>query len=129
VSDLKAIFPSFQSSLKRLEEVIAAEDTPFNRDAGIQRFEFTVELAWKCIQSFMKNQNIICRSPNECLKEAFQFGLMEDDPLWLEMLKDRNLTSHTYHEETALLVLKKVPIYLKKLQELGAAIEKESLPG
>lgn len=125
MSDVKTLFESFKTSLNRLDQVLKAEDTPFNRDAGIQRFEFTVELAWKCIQSFMRAQNITCRSPNECLKEAFQFGLLEDDPIWLEMMKDRNLTSHTYHEETALLVLKKVPSYLKKMEELRKALESE----
>ena len=123
---LPTLMQSFEASLTRLKEVLDAEDTPFNRDASIQRFEFTVELGWKCIQSFMQGQNISCRSPNECLKEAFKFELVEDDPIWLEMLKDRNLTSHTYQEATAMAVLKKVPGYLNKLMELKNALIKES---
>lgn len=72
-----------------------------NRDSAVKRFEFTVELAWKSIQMFLREQKIICRSPKESFKEAFKFGLIKDDPRWIEMIEDRNLTVHTYDENFA----------------------------
>lgn len=110
---MKEIFASFEKSLQRLREILKEEKTVANRDSAIKRFEFTVELAWKCVQKFLREQEIICRSPKECLKEAFKFGLIEDDPKWLEMMEDRNLTAHTYNETTAEEVYERLPNYLE----------------
>ena len=110
---MKEILVSFEKSLQRLEEILKEKETIANRDSAIKRFEFTVELAWKCVQKFLREQEIICRSPKECLKEAFKFGLIEDDPRWLEMFEDRNLTVHTYNETTAEEVYERLPNYLE----------------
>jgi nucleotidyltransferase substrate binding protein (TIGR01987 family) len=116
------LFLAFDSSVSRFREILAEEKTTVVRDAAIQRFEFCVELAWKCTQKFLREQNLMCRSPKECLKSAFEFGLIQDDPIWLEMLEDRNLTSHTYQEATANQVFERFPKYLKKLEELKTAL-------
>ena len=110
---MKEILASFERSLQRLEEILKEEETIANRDSAIKRFEFTVELAWKCVQKFLREQEIICRSPKECLKEAFKFGLIKDDPRWIEMLEDRNLTVHTYNEATAEEVYERLSNYLE----------------
>jgi nucleotidyltransferase substrate binding protein (TIGR01987 family) len=115
---MKEILVSFENSLERLREILEKEKTVANRDSAIKRFEFTVELAWKCIQKFLRGEGIICRSPKECLKEAFKFGLIDDDPQWLAMMEDRNLTVHTYDEETAEDVYNRLPGYLKYLDSL-----------
>ena len=109
---------SYGKSLERFAEVLKKEKTIENRDASIQRFEFTIELAWKAIQKFLRGQEIVCRSPKECLDEAFKFGLVEDDPRWPQMLEDRNLTSHTYDEEIAEQVHGHFSQYLPVLQSL-----------
>lgn len=87
-------------------------------EKSLERFEFTVELAWKAIQKFLREQKIICRSPKECLKEAFQFGLVKVDSRWLEMFEDRNLTVHTYDEKTADEIYNRLPNYLGILKLL-----------
>lgn len=115
---MKEILISFKNSLQRLREILDKEKTVANRDSAIKRFEFTVELAWKCIQKFLREEEIICRSPKECFKEAFKFGLIEDDPQWIAMLEDRNLTVHTYDEETAEDVYNRLPGYLKYFDSL-----------
>lgn len=121
---MKEIFFSFEKSLKRFEEILQKEKTVIHRDAAIQRFEFTVELAWKCVQKFFREQEIICRSPKECLKEAFRFGLIQDNPKWIEMLEDRNLTVHTYDEQTADEVYNRLSGYLGVLEALSQSLKK-----
>lgn len=115
---MKEIFDSFEKSLSRLEEILKEEKTVAHRDSAIKRFEFTVELVWKCVQRFLREQEIICRSPKECLKEAFKFGLIEDDSKWIEMFEDRNLTVHTYNEKTADEVYGRLSGYLGPLNSL-----------
>lgn len=109
---MKELFDSFEKSVQRFEEILKEEKSIKNRDSAIKRFEFTIELAWKCVQKFLREQEIICRSPKECLKEAFKFGLVEDDPRWIEALEDRNLTVYTYDESTADDVYSRLPNYL-----------------
>jgi len=40
----------FERALSRLEEALAKPEDPIVRDASIQRFEFTFEMAWKALQ-------------------------------------------------------------------------------
>ena len=41
-------------------------------------------------------------SPKTVLKEAYGAKLIEDEDLWLNMLKDINTTTHTYNEKLAI---------------------------
>ena len=118
------IILSFKNSLERLGEALDAKYSAMVRDASIKRFEFSVELGWKSVQKFLRSQDVLCNSPKSCLKEAFKFGLVNDDPLWLRMMDDRNLTAHTYNEETAEQIYKNLPLYLPLLKGLLDNIEK-----
>lgn len=122
---MKEIIESFDLSLKRLEEVILEEESIIVRDAAIQRFEFTMELSWKSVQKFLRTEAIICRSPKQCLKDAFSFGLIEDDKKWIQMIEDRNLTAHTYNEETAQEVFKRLPLYLPLFRQLFRSLQEK----
>ena len=121
---MNEVFDSFKKSLQRLDEVLKAEKTVINRDAAIQRFEFTVELAWKSIQQFLRSQKIICRSPKECLQESFKFGLVNDDSLWIKMIDDRNLTAHTYNEALAEEIYDRLPNYLPLFDSLKIKLQR-----
>jgi nucleotidyltransferase substrate binding protein (TIGR01987 family) len=122
---MKPIIESFAESLKRLEEVLDMPLTMVVRDATIQRFEFTVELAWKSLQKFLREEEIVCRSPKECFKEGFKFGLIEDNPLWIQMMEDRNLTAHTYNEITAVEIFGRIPNYLPLFKALREKLTAE----
>ena len=72
------------------------------RDGTIQRFEFCTELAWKTMREYLLDQGYTnINSPKEVIKQAFAFGMIEDNGTWVELLNDRNLTSHVYDETTA----------------------------
>ncbi|MGB0721916.1 MAG: HI0074 family nucleotidyltransferase substrate-binding subunit [Gammaproteobacteria bacterium] len=88
-------------ALARFQEALAEPETDMNRDATIQRFEFTVELAWKSIQIALRSEGSDCASPKACLRAAFKQGWLDDEGLWLAMLEDRNRASHSYDEKFA----------------------------
>lgn len=119
------IFDSLSKSIERLKDILKEEKTIANRDSAIQRFEFTSELSWKMMQKFLRENGIVCRSPKICLEESFKYGLIEDDKRWIEMLKDRNLTSHTYDEETAEAVYERLPGYMELFENFKQKMEKE----
>ncbi|MCK5784937.1 MAG: nucleotidyltransferase substrate binding protein [Candidatus Sabulitectum sp.] len=68
----------------------------------IKSFEYTFELAWKTLKDFLEysGQTDIYGS-RSAIQKAFQLDLIEDGQGWMEMLKSRNKTSHTYNEKTA----------------------------
>lgn len=72
------------------------------RDSIIQRFEFVTELSWKLMKKYL-DENLVLEvySPRSVIKESYKQNLIENGELWLDILEDRNLTSHTYDENTA----------------------------
>lgn len=72
------------------------------RDSIIQRFEFATELSWKLMKKYL-DENLVLEvySPRSVIKESYKQDLIENGELWLDILEDRNLTSHTYDENTA----------------------------
>lgn len=74
------------------------------RDAAIQRFEFSFEAAWKAAQLFLQErEGLDAPSPKAAIRASLQVGLLSepDARLALAMADDRNLTVHTYNEELA----------------------------
>jgi len=98
---LKSLIEDLEMANERLKEAVNAEPTSMNKDATLQRFEFTFELVWKTIQEWTKDRGLICRSPKDCFRTAAQLEVIEDPQFWFEFLKYRNLIAHTYNEEMA----------------------------
>jgi nucleotidyltransferase substrate binding protein (TIGR01987 family) len=72
------------------------------KDAVIQRFEFSLELSWKAMKNYLNYQGILeATTPKQTMKEAFANGLIKNGETWINMLNDRNLTSHTYNQADA----------------------------
>lgn len=58
-------------------------------------------------------------SPKMVLKEAFKNKYVDDIELWLEMINDRNLLSHTYDSD---VIMEIVPDIQKKYTPLLSAL-------
>ena len=75
----------------------------------IQGFEFTHELAWKTLKDFLEYRGISgVIGSRDAARVAFREGLVTEGFVWMEMIKSRNLTSHTYREEVANDIARKV---------------------
>ncbi|MDF1796168.1 MAG: nucleotidyltransferase substrate binding protein [Coxiellaceae bacterium] len=65
----------------------------------IQAFEFTHELAWNVMKDYAHFQgNVAIAGSRDATREAFKMGLLQDGDVWMEMIKSRNQTSHTYNK-------------------------------
>jgi nucleotidyltransferase substrate binding protein (TIGR01987 family) len=75
----------------------------------IQAFEFTHELAWNVIKDYFEHQGIAgITGPRDAVREAFQKGLIKQGDDWIEMIKSRNKTSHTYNLAVAEEIVEKI---------------------
>ena len=72
------------------------------KEGLIQRFEYTHELAWNVMKDFLENAgNTAIFGSKDATREAFSAGLISNGEEWMDMIKSRNKTSHTYNQETA----------------------------
>lgn len=99
-------FDNYQRALHALEEAVElSRQRPLTRleqQGLIQCFEFTHELAWKTLKDFLQYRGLSgVIGSRDAARVAFREGLVIDGELWMEMVKSRNLTSHTYREEVA----------------------------
>jgi len=112
-----------EAALKRLGEALAEDNSnPLFIDGTIQRFEFVFELTWKTLKRALEVEGLVCQTPRETLKTAFQAGWINTEELWLQMLDDRNLTSHTYEEPTATQIYENIQTYYPELLTLAQLI-------
>ncbi len=106
-----------KQALRTLDEVLEMPYTVIVRDASIQRFEYTFEIAWKLFKKVAKIDGIEVTSPRQALRAAYQMKIITDIDIWFEMLEDRNMTSHTYDQYIANKVYesaKRLPEELKQ---------------
>ncbi len=108
---------------KKLKEAAKLKPTRIHKDATIQRFEFTFELAWKTIKAYVEDQGFECKSPKNCFREAARLDLVKDPEVWFEYLKDRNFIAHTYNEKLADKIYRKAIKFPKEVDKLLTKIK------
>ena len=68
------------------------------KEGVVQRFEYTLELAWKTVKDYLEVSGIVLTSvtPRQVIKDAFAAKILADGQIWVAMIDHRNLLSHTY---------------------------------
>jgi nucleotidyltransferase substrate binding protein (TIGR01987 family) len=95
-------FTALAKALASLERAIKQPKNEFSRDSVIQRFEYTFELCWKSLQKVLESdRQLEDSSVRGILREAARTNWIQNTELWFRFQEARNLTSHTYNEETA----------------------------
>jgi nucleotidyltransferase substrate binding protein (TIGR01987 family) len=111
--DLTSLYKSI-NSLEKAINVYERESLVNDNDldliqtlrAGvIQNFEFTYELCWKFMKRWLDENIGSTIADGVTRRELFRLSaeskLIKDVDKWMEFHRSRNLTSHTYDEETA----------------------------
>jgi len=90
-------------TLKNAVELAASRElTDLEKQGMIQGFEFTFEMAWNVMKDYLEEEGITgIIGSKGAVRNAFNSGLIEDGQIWIDMIKDRNLASHSYDEEVA----------------------------
>lgn len=87
----------------------ARELSELERQGLIQAFEFVFELAWNVMKDYFIDQgNADITGSRDAIRHAFKQGLVTDGEGWMEMIKSRNQSSHTYNEAVARAISDKV---------------------
>ncbi len=123
-------FQNFEKAYFSLNESIEAFDkyptNLFIRDSIIQRYEYTIELAWKTLKDYLEEEGFIdISSPKKVIRQALKEGYITD-PAWLKALDDRNKTTHAYDEAMAIEITNEIKQqYLYLFRDLYFVLKKE----
>lgn len=83
-----------------------------------QSFEIVAELGWKVLKDYLFVQGIETNTPKDVIKEAFSNNIIDNGQIWIDMIKDRNATSHEYNTEKVDMILEKIStIYYEELSK------------
>ncbi|MBK7094031.1 MAG: nucleotidyltransferase substrate binding protein [Saprospiraceae bacterium] len=124
----KQRFVNFEKAFKNLDYAFKISDPDILQKAGIiQFFEICLELGWKVMKDYLEEKGIAeIHFPRDIIKKSFEVQLIENGASWLEALKNRNLTSHTYDEVMADKVINDIKTrYFIVLKDLYTKLKSE----
>ncbi|OGV49305.1 MAG: nucleotidyltransferase [Legionellales bacterium RIFCSPHIGHO2_12_FULL_42_9] len=113
-----------------LEKFIAkGELNELEKQGLIQAFEYTHELSWNVLRDYLReHSNFTIHGSRDATREAFSLDLINDGESWMDMIQDRNRTSHAYNQVTADLIVENIAKrYLSlflSLRDIMQALEK-----
>lgn len=122
-------FSSYKKALGQFGKAIELYNeralSELERQGLIQAFEFTQELSWKVMKDYFVEQgNTDITGAKDAFRAAFQVGLIDNGERWMNMIKSRNLSSHTYNEDIAEEIITQiVKFYYVLLKDFEAVME------
>ena len=130
--DISSLKKAIKSLERALEKFSLLPDDEFIRDSCIQRFEYTYELSVKFLRRYLEMTEssaevIEQMSFPSLIRTACERGLLLNDwSAWIVYRDKRNITSHTYDETKAALIVQILPDFLREAQYLFDQIEKNN---
>ena len=102
----KQRFNNYQKAFQNLSAAVdLAQQRPLSdleQQGLIQSFEFTHELAWNVLKDFLEEEGFTdIIGSKSATRKSFERGLIANGQAWMDMIRDRNLSSHTYNMQTA----------------------------
>lgn len=104
---------SYQRALVFLRDAIELANTrpltELEKQGLIQAFEFVFELAWNVMKDYFLYQgNPGITGSRDAIRSAFKQELISDGEGWMEMIKSRNQSAHTYNEAVANAIVESI---------------------
>jgi nucleotidyltransferase substrate binding protein (TIGR01987 family) len=127
----KQRFENYEKALRLLREALddVGSLSDLEKQGTIQRFEFTVELAWKTMKDYLEFSGVVLseKSPKSVVKQAFTAKIITDGQLWVDMLDFRNALTHQYDRDVFdRAVHEMADRFLHGLDELYAFLKQRS---
>jgi nucleotidyltransferase substrate binding protein (TIGR01987 family) len=106
-------FSNYRKALRQLGDAVELRRqrplSDLEKQGLIQSFEYTYELGWNTLKDYLTFQGITdMTGARDVIRQSFRRELLSDGEGWMAMLADRNLTSHTYNEDTATEIVQRI---------------------
>lgn len=116
-----------RQALRTLQELSdLARPSEVERDAAIQRFEYTFEAIWKSAQAVLAREGFTADSPRSAIRHCRSLAILDDVQAVaaLKMMEDRNLTVHTYKRDLAVAIYDRLAEYARLLDAWLAGMDR-----
>ena len=122
-------FNNFLKAFAQLEKAVqlakSREFSELEKQGLIQVFEYTHELSWNVVKDFLAQKEVKIYGSKDATQEAFKEGLITNGVVWMEMIKSRNETSHTYNQDVSeKIVIAILKEYFFEFQNFKKTFEK-----
>jgi nucleotidyltransferase substrate binding protein (TIGR01987 family) len=121
---------NFQKAFEKFAKAVDGKDEYYQQGFGdiyldliVKRFEFTYEMSWKAIKRYLDYIGLGCTGPRMCFKEALTQQVIENEDIWIDMIEQRNLSSHIYDEDEIKEILEKIVDYKEAFKGLLLRLE------
>ncbi len=109
----KQRFNNYIKALQTVRRAVALarerELTELEAQGLIQGFEFTHELVWNLLKDYLESKGFTeMIGSRDAVRTAFKYGILVEGDIWMDMIKSRNLTSHTYDSAVAAALTEKI---------------------
>jgi nucleotidyltransferase substrate binding protein (TIGR01987 family) len=99
-------FENYKKALKNLTEAVEIhserELSKLEEQGLIKAFELVHELSWLTIKDYYQGQgDVSIQGSKDAFRLAFKRGLIKNGDIFMQSIKSRQLSVHTYNEETA----------------------------
>ena len=126
-SNYKRAFTLLREAIETMSESGLSQ---LEREGTIQRFEYTMELAWNVMKDYLEHEGVVFEqtTPRNVIRRAFESNLTEHGRVWMEALDARNKISHTYNFQQFEEVIENIRSrYLAAMEDLYLVLlEKEA---
>jgi nucleotidyltransferase substrate binding protein (TIGR01987 family) len=122
-------FANYKKALVQLKSAVELSKqralSQLEKQGVIQAFEFTHELAWNVLKDYLEDQGMQnINGSKDTTRAAFKVALIVNGEQWMAMIQSRNLSSHTYNEQTAeQLVAAILSVYFPLFEALQTEME------
>ena len=85
-------------------------------------------MAWNVLKDFLEQHGVTpLYGSKDSTREAFKRGLIVNGEVWMDMIRSRNLSSHTYNQNIAREIAEKtVNHYFPEFIRLKEVMEREA---
>lgn len=122
---IRQFMADWDRALFRLEEVLSRPYSEDNRAIVTLQFVLVYELCWKSLMFILNAEGIETSTPRSAFSQAYQQSWLQDERLWLDLIRDRNLVAHTYSERTAMAVYEDIRQSVPEIRRAHTYLKEE----
>jgi len=80
-------------------------------------------MSWKALKRYLDFLGIDAKNPRQVFKEAYAQQLLSGEEIWLDMIEQRNLSSHLYDESEISRIMEKREDYRQAFLSLKMTLK------
>jgi nucleotidyltransferase substrate binding protein (TIGR01987 family) len=81
-------------------------------------------MSWKALKRYLDFVGMDVKNPRATFKEAYLQEIIDEENIWLDMIEQRNLSSHIYYEYEISDIVNKVEFYKNAFIKLRNRLKK-----